>query len=339
MKGLSIHSVAAILFLALLFLIFDMYLGYRHLMDLSNETSIKNVFISDAKLGWKPKPSSLGTHRLTGKFDVTYQMDVQGFKYIPNEGEPEFSIYFFGDSYTFGHGVSNKDTFPNIIANNYLDKKIHVFNAGVTSYGIVQMFQYFLNIQEKIKKNDLIIFTPISHNIRRNLKDFDSLGQFIFLKKQLNVVYYPYYEKGILKYLPLDTPLNRLKALLFYARFTGRYFQLIYKLFPRRNTTNESLEMMRIAKTITEKKGARFLLIFLPTPGECVLGRFYETLSDFDYFDIRHYFPSTTNAQKIITINRDDHWNKAGHEIAAKAILSTLIEEGILDRKYIKSKS
>ncbi|MEE8480687.1 MAG: hypothetical protein V3T59_05545, partial [Desulfobacterales bacterium] len=194
-------------------------------------------------------------------------------------------------------------------------------------------------IQAKIKKNDLIIFTPISHNIRRNLKDFVSVGQFIFLKKQIKIVSYPYYEKGNLKYLPLDTPLNRLKALFFYARFSGRYFQLIYKLFPRRNTTRESLEMMRIVKTIAEKKGARFLLIFLPTPGECVLGRFYEQLSGFDYYDIRHYFPSTTKAQKKITLNRDNHWNKTGHAIAAKAILSTLIEEGILDRKYMKSKS
>ena len=84
----------------------------------------------------------------------------------------DFSIYFFGDSFAFGHGVNNHETFPAIIKDSYMKEEVNVYNAGVVGYGIVQIFQSFLKIKDRIRSGDLIIFTPISEDIRRNLKDF-----------------------------------------------------------------------------------------------------------------------------------------------------------------------
>lgn len=327
----------SILFSALLFISLDIYLGYRYLIRANELTFIKDIFIPDIRLGWKPKPNSIGLHRSNGNFNVRYRMDENGFKYVPNRGNPKFSIYFFGDSFTFGHGVENQDTFPNIILNKYLQNGVHVLNAGVSGYGIVQMFQRFLDIQHMIQKDDIIIFTPISTAIRRNIKDYVFVGQFVFLKQEMKVEYFPYYKNGKISYLKIDNLYNKLKTLLLYGRFTGRYFQLIYRKFPRPDTKDESIEISRTVKSMTEKKGAQFVLIFLPLPYECLIRSYYEDISSFPYFDIMHFFPSQQQELKKIVFNTDDHWNRAGHEIAAKAIITTLVEKGLLNKRYCRA--
>ena len=88
---------------------------------------------------------------------------------------------------------------------------------------------------------------------------------------------------------------------------------------------------------MTEKKGAQFVLIFLPLPYECLIRSYYEDISSFPYFDIMHFFPSQQQELKKIVFNTDDHWNRAGHEIAAKAIITTLVEKGLLNKRYCRA--
>jgi hypothetical protein len=92
----------------------------------------------DNKLGWKLIAKSGVRDSGPKYFDVKYEIDESGFKKINNsEGKPDFSIYFFGDSFTFGEGVKNEDTFTNIIKDKYLKEEVYVYNAAVAGYGIV----------------------------------------------------------------------------------------------------------------------------------------------------------------------------------------------------------
>jgi hypothetical protein len=88
---------------------------------------IYNVHVEDKYLGWKPKANSIGKHVYSSNFDVEYIMDENGYKKIGNTENPDHSIYFFGDSFTFGQGVSNGDTFPNIIKDRYVTEKINIY--------------------------------------------------------------------------------------------------------------------------------------------------------------------------------------------------------------------
>jgi hypothetical protein len=290
----------------------------------------------DPKLGWKLIAES-GVRKAGPKmYGVSYEIDDWGYKKVDNsKGIPDFNIYFFGDSYTFGEGVSNEDTFANIIKDNYLKEEVNVYNAAVSGYGIVQMFQRFLNMKDRLRPGDVVIFTPIANDIKRNLKDF-YLPYFTKFTNIMNVEYFPFFEDGVITYRKMENSFyNKLKFAALGAHFTGYYVRSVHKkLIP--DTTKEAQEMMSIIERETKLKGGKFALFFLPRTGERLSGRYEVDISGFDYFDIRHYFPAEKEKLDALRINKSDgHYNRRGHEIVAKAIIDTLVNEKIIDGKYV----
>ena len=298
--------------------------------------SKNHIFIQDNHLGWKPKANSIRNAISKGNFDVLYEIDQDGFRKINNTEKPDFSIYFFGDSFTFGNGVSNKDSFPAIIKGKYVKDNINVYNAGVSGYGIVQMFQRFLNIEYRIKPGDLIVFTPLADDIRRNIKDFYFPYHLYYLQVE-SFEYFPYFDEGVIKYHKMENSLHtKFKVIVLEAPVTGRFWRSLNKHFIS-DTTEESIEMMKIIKLRTEMKGARFVLFFLPETGECLNKNYAVDVSGFEYFDIMRFFPSQKQElDKLKFSKREGHWNAYGHEIAAKAIVETLINNKVIDKKYLK---
>lgn len=67
----------------------------------------------DETLGWRLAPNWSGQHRYAG-FDVTYAIDASGFRKAPaqpSSGPAPREVLFFGDSFTFGLGVNDAETF------------------------------------------------------------------------------------------------------------------------------------------------------------------------------------------------------------------------------------
>ena len=341
-RSLKIHNlllfVFSVVFCLTLFLAFDLFRAYLFLINsrFIDVGSYGNIHVKDNYLGWKLKPDSSGRHVAKGIFDVIYEIDHDGFRKINNTNGPDFSIYFFGDSFTFGHGVSNNDTFSNIIKEKFLKDKVDIYNAGVNGYGTVQMFQHFLNIENQIKKGDLIIFTPIAADISRNIKDF-YFPYFYVFSNFIQFENYPYFDNGVIRPYKLEsTTYNKLKLLAFYAPYTKDYWFSINKKFIS-DTRKESMDMMKIIQYKTEMLGGKFILLFLPEPIECQRRKYNEDVSGFSYFDIMSFFPSQkTELDKIKFSEGDGHWNAYGHEMAAKAIVETLINNNIIDKKYLK---
>jgi hypothetical protein len=288
------------------------------------------TLMKDDLLGWKLKPDSRAKFGGAEGQEVEYVIDDYGFRMIENIKNPRFSIYFFGDSFTFGHGVSNKDTFPNIIKDRYLRHDINVYNAGVGAYGIVQMFQRFLNTESRIKPGDLIVFTPLSDDIQRNIRDF-YFPYYHYLSGKIPFDSYPFFDKGVIRYHTMEKNFsNTLKVLAFGAPVTGSLWHSLYKKHIP-DTTQEAIEMLEIIKKRTERKGAKFVLFFLPETGECLWGDYVVDISAFDYFDIRRFFPSDEEELDELRFSKDDgHWKVRGHEIAARAIVETLRNHDIL---------
>ena len=314
----------------------DVYVGYRFLVTADRDVAVENVHVPDPHLGWRLKAGSTGTHR-TPEYDVQYTIDERGFRAVPHEGTPARSVYFFGDSYAFGHGVPNEQTFPNVIQREYVAKDVHVYNAGVMGYGLVQMYARFLELEAEIGPGDLVVLAPTSADIRRNMADFMFPAQFIFRDKVIKVERYPYLDaEGNVQAAELDTPYNRAKALLFFSRFAGRPFHLLYKrTIP--DTTEQALDIVARMRSRTEGRGAQFALVFLPTTHESLKRAYDVDISRFDYTDIMAAFPSDEKGIAEITLGEiDTHWNRAGHEIAARAILESLVAHGKLDSESLQ---
>ena len=94
--------------------------------------------------------------------------------------------------------------------------------------------------------------------------------------------------------------------------------------------------MIKIIEEETKLKGGRFALFFLPQTVECFNRKYSVDISGFNYIDIMHFFPSEQEELNKVRLSADDgHYNKVGHEIAAKAIVETLVENRIIDEQYL----
>lgn len=98
----------------------------------------------------------------------------------------------------------------------------------------------------------------------------------------------------------------------------------------------EAINILDMAREKIERKGAKFVLIFLPRAEECLSGKYSSDISQISRFDVKDYFPYEENALARLKFKDDNHWNAEGHKIAAKAIFDTLVENGIIERQYIK---
>ena len=83
-----------------------------------------------------------------------------------NFNKDAFRIAIFGDSLTFGNGVTLKNTFPKILENKLKDdisNEIQVFNFGVGGYNTTMEYIYLQEIYENFKP-DLVLFVFYTGN-------------------------------------------------------------------------------------------------------------------------------------------------------------------------------
>jgi len=318
-----------------LFVCVDIYLTKRAIVASAPERSIANVHVPDDLLGWRPGPGMVGRHEEDDSFSVQYEIDAAGFKAVNNGGTANSRIFLFGDSYTFGHGVSNDDTYANILADQ-LVPTIHVYNAGVMGYGVVQIFARFLELKDQLRSGDIVVFAPTSQDLKRNLQDFVFPAKLIFGERTEFGSRYPRYDNGEVRAEALVTPWNTAKALLFNGRWTKKLFRFVHSAIVSPSTSNQAKEMFESAATISQANSAKFLLVFLPQTKERLRNKYEEDISIFDYEDMMEYFPSTDRELAALRFKTDSHWNRQGHAIAAQALLSILIKRGFIspdDRK------
>jgi hypothetical protein len=99
----------------------------------------------DPDLGYSPEPSQRAHVRevygRTVLFDVTYTIDTNGFRVIPVAAPlAQCLVAFFGDSFTFGWGLSDTETMPNkfVAASGGIYRG---YNFAQNGYGAHQMLR------------------------------------------------------------------------------------------------------------------------------------------------------------------------------------------------------
>jgi lysophospholipase L1-like esterase len=303
-----------------------------------SDTATDPIHESDNHLGWRPRPNSSCTYVSKGNFEVVYTVDSEGFRVTPRPPNPALNLFLFGDSYTFGHGVNDRETYAWVMTETYLKDQVRVYNAGCNGYGIVQMYVRLLENLDRIRPGDLVVFTPTSGDIQRNLRDFVFPYSCVFRggNSPLRVEYFPDWGNGEIRYVKLDPTLyNRLKLLVLTGHFTGGLAHAIRSWFIP-DATREAAAVIEKARQETERRGARFALVFLPQIKECLKGAYKLDLSPFTFHDLRPFFPSDKAALASLRFKHDSHYNAAGHQIAAKAIVETLGSHGLLAEDYIR---
>lgn len=312
------------------FAAFDVYKGWSKIAKVSGEQQLQGLHQPDLLLGWRLVPNARVRHSKEESFDVTYAIDARGTKAVTLRENPRAMVYFFGDSFTFGHGVANESTFTQLLVDSCLPPDMGVTNGGVMAYGIPQMVGRFYEFLPQLRPGDRVIFTPLATDLRRNMKDFTFPAQFIFQDALVRVEVMPDWNgaTGTLEPVKLRSRFNTLQALLVNAKNLGRFFAKARR-WGQPDTALEAREMLARVRSEVESKGGRFALLFPPTPREVEAGRYEEAIDILPAVPVWDDFTSA-GMGKGVELPKDVHWNVEGHVRTARILARRLKGAGVL---------
>lgn len=130
-------------------------------------TTVRDLHERDDSIGYVLLPNASFRHR-TSEFDVQYNVDADGGRRVPGAGTgPRVDVY--GDSWTFGHGVDDDETWAARLQEEWPDAVVR--NRGVMGYGTVHAM---LALERDLARDDppalvLYGFNPI-HVMRNHLR-------------------------------------------------------------------------------------------------------------------------------------------------------------------------
>lgn len=121
-------------------------------------TRPRGLYRLDNRYGFVHVPGAQAFERRRG-YTARYATDAEGNRSIPTPGAPRSTVMFLGDSFTFGAGVSDDQTFSHVLATEHWTD-VQVINAGVDGWGLTQMH---LRLTDALAKPQLpaAVFTVI----------------------------------------------------------------------------------------------------------------------------------------------------------------------------------
>jgi hypothetical protein len=121
-----------------------------------------HVFARDPDITWTLEPGARSPHQhFAGDYDVTVTIDPRGFRITPHaEGRPNLLI--LGDSFTFGLGVQDRETFPSQLATKL--PGWNVLNGGYTGGASLDTQFLWLRRHYPILRPKLVLFQVFEAN-------------------------------------------------------------------------------------------------------------------------------------------------------------------------------
>lgn len=319
------------LFLALVCV--DAYEAYRGL-NARGGKNLVDVHDRDPVLGWKPRPNAVARHSLGGVFDARYEIDGRGFRQVPIHDEPVAHVYFLGDSFTFGEGVSNPETYPNILAERYLTDRANVYNLGVMGYGVLQMYLRYLSVEDQVRRGDYVVMAPILDDLFRGGGSYLlDLGRGLS-REEIRRLRFPRFRNGQVEFVSFASPTGALETCYFFAKRTRALCGAIERALGLSTFQQSSIALQRMKERV-EARGAHFILTYLPVVEEVSRGA-YTFPPPGDYWNLIPYFPADPAERSRLAFPTDGHPSVEGHRAIARALTSLVVEKHLLEPSLLR---
>jgi hypothetical protein len=287
---------------------------------------VPEIFRPDERLIYAPIPGARGRHAAIGEFDVEYVIDERGRKAVPQSPDARRTVHVFGDSFTFGFGVANADTWPNLLKER-LGEDVNVLNYGVIGYSLEQMHLALETYLDEIRPGDVVVMAPISADLERSLvgKLYVCGGM---IRAEANEVF-PRLADGRWVYERLDERCSFVfDALLANSPlpigFGSLYRQRHYRATYPAMVANARAIFAR-TEELVKARGAELLVVFLTTPEECARGTYDIDLAPLAAPSLLAYCPPAAESAAI-RFPHNGHYNPQGHAWAAEAVERILLE-------------
>jgi hypothetical protein len=289
---------------------------------------VPEIFQPDPELIYTLIPGAQDQHTSLGNFDVVYVIDDAGRKAIPSNGDAARHLHVFGDSFTFGFGVANEDTWPNLL-DDRLGDDVDVLNYGVIGYSLEQMLLSLERNRERVAPGDLVLFTPMSDDLARSLagRAYVCGGQ---IRSEGNEMFPVLEENGGWRMADLADECSFLFDTVLANSPLPIGFGALYRTWRSEGNHQQMIDnaerIFARAEAVAEERGASFELVFIATPDECAAGRLAFDLSALErsWTSLLPACPAGRDEAQALRFPFDGHWNPKGHAWAAEAVFEAL---------------
>jgi hypothetical protein len=125
-----------------------------------------SIYRLDDRLGIAHVPNTRAVHR-TAEFSVTYSIDADGRRVMPVPPTPVSTVAIIGDSFTFGWGVADDETYPAVLAAGEWRHR-RVVNASANGWGLTQFYVTLLDLLAADSPPLEVFVSLISDDLKRS---------------------------------------------------------------------------------------------------------------------------------------------------------------------------
>ena len=278
----------------------------------------------DPLVGWKLPPDTV-IPETSDEYSVSFRSNHQGFRSgrdfsLPVPGR---RIAFLGDSYTFGSGVEDDETFAAVIETMLEDTWSD--NFGIGAYGIDQMWMALRHYALPLEP-DLVILSFIRYDLDRSLSSYreDHVWRW---KPAFSL------SDGALVPMTFDSRPNAARR---FIHQQSRFYRLWRKLENSLSARYAVGYRWRLNRALfaairdeCEQAGVPLVVVHIPINRRRPMPLFERELTQMgiDYLDLASHLPSDADS---LYYPRDRHFNAAGHRFAAEAIHRYIVARGLI---------
>jgi hypothetical protein len=129
-------------------------------------------FMYDKEIGLIHIPNLRGTEYRPGNYNIEFTNGDDGFRITHKDELPDYvnkKIMFIGDSFTYGKGVNDQETFAYKLQQALISDSVEIINAGVEGRGTDHALRSYQFYKDKYQPNTVIYFAhynDLADNIR-----------------------------------------------------------------------------------------------------------------------------------------------------------------------------
>ena len=290
--------------------------------DHVSSTTMSGSGVFDETVGWKLQPGEVLD--ATSDFEVSYSIGPDGWRSTSNEGDEaaRFTAVFVGDSFTFGTGVEDDETFVSLLGET---PDWRALNFGMSGFGVDQMWQTLVHagLEQQPK---LVVASFVLDDLDRSMTAYRYRNGWI--PKPTFVI-----EDGeLVPRGPEHAPGKLVRWFERSTRLGGLWRRAASKLelatgFGERWALNRALfEAMRDA---TRRQGAELVVVFIPyrqawEPTPMLAEAFAEL--EVLFLDLG---AEPVEEPLELFFAEDPHFNAEGHRYTAERLAAFLADVGL----------
>lgn len=275
----------------------------------------------DALIGWKLPVS----RTIVGK-TATYRSNAQGFRGSRSFAEPYTGrrLAFLGDSFTFGWGVEEAETFAALLESQLENSRS--YNFGISGFGLDQMWMTLRHHVPSVKP-DVVILSFVLEDLERSLSAYRWRSD--WMQK-------PTFRLAGDQVVPM-TAADRPNRVWRFLQLRSRLFELWRKV-----EWNVSIRYAmgypwslnkKIFAAIADEcraQGVPLLVVYIPTLNGLrhvpMFEREFASMK-INFLDLAKLSPTNPTA---LYLANDGHLSPAGHRFAADAMASFIKSQGAM---------